>query len=585
MTSRTYGNLFFSSESGHWIIDKLEPHVALRFKQLFPRVPKHSSGPFNLNANVDTAADLQWFLKRYPLCVRGDDADLLEGHASAFYAEQAEAERILLPEWEPTIRPGLLPGERHRNYQLQALDFIDRVRQLLLVDDIGLGKTYEGLGVALLTNALPQIIVVEPHNQIQWIQKASSFINLRVHAAKGTRPYDLPNADIYIFKYTQLAGWVDVLTTGWLQSIVFDEIQNLRNGASSAKGQAASEIIQTIDIRVGLSATPLYNFGIEIFNIIDCFIKPGLLGSRQDFLREWCTDSDGRRGIVQDPDALGTYLRESLVFLRRTKADVGQEAKQVAPHIEWVEADQDGVKESEELAEQLAIRTLNSGFAEAGRAAREFDLRLRELTGIAKAKATAGYVRMLIETGTPVLLFGWHREVYRIWAKELADLNPLFYTGTESPTQKEKAKKDFIEGKSDLLIMSLRSGAGADGIQHRCSTAVFGEFDWSPEIHKQCIGRLDRDGQLYEVFAFYVATNFGSDPHLIDVLGLKAGQSRGIKDPGMKEKVYQADVNRIKNLARDYLKLRGCALPDVDALSNASNDGMELPAKDQLALI
>lgn len=580
MNARSYGELSFHEEKQQWVIEKLEPHVALRFKQLFPRVPKCSSGPFFLNPNLDTAADLQWFLKRYPLKLDSHVSQLLDSDASRFFSNQAEAERILLPDWKSTVRPGLIPGQFHRDYQLQALDLVEKVRQLILVDDIGLGKTYEGLGVALIPGTLPLVIVVEPHLQIQWKEKALSFINLSVHAPKGNSPYDLPPADIYIFKYSQLSGWVDVLSAGWVKAIVFDEAQCLRTGKDSAKGKAASDICKVIDIRVGLTATPLYNYGIEIFNIIDGFIKPGLLGSREDFIREWCTDQDGRKGIVKDPDALGAYLRESLVLLRRTKADVGQSAKQLAPHIEWVEPDSKSVQESEDLAAQLAIRTLSSSFAESGQAAREFDLRLREMTGIAKAKATASYVRMLVETGIPVLLFGWHREVYSIWLNELKDLNPLLYTGSESPTQKEKAKRDFIEGKSDILICSLRSGAGIDGIQSRCSTVVIGEFDWSPKIHEQCIGRLDRDGQESPVFVFYVATDYGSDPVIIDVLGLKAVQSRGIVDPGMKPQEFQSDSNRIKRLAEEYLKSRGIKLPKDD-----SNEPFSEIPEDQLALI
>lgn len=583
ISSRTYGNLSFSSIKEQWVVEKLEPHVALRFKQLFPRVPKHSAGPFHLNANTDTAADLKWFMERYPLATSFEDGKLLEEHTYIFYRNQAEAERIFLPDWSPTVRPGLKAGQALRQYQLQALDLIEKVNSLVLVDDIGLGKTYEGLGVALLPNTLPLVIVVEPHLQIQWKEKAESFINLTVDTPKGNTPYDLPKSDIYIFKYTQLAGWVDVLSAGWVRAIVFDEIQQLRTGVVSAKGEAARDICRNIDIRVGLTGTPLYNYGIEVFNILDSVIRPGILGSREDFSREWCTDNDGRRGIVRDPDALGTYLRESHVFLRRTKKDVGQEAKQKAPHIEWVEPNAKAIEDSETLAEQLAITTLSGSFSEVGQAARELDLRLREMTGIAKAKATASYVRMFVESGTPILLFGWHREVYRIWQQELSDLDPLFYTGSETPSQKEKAKKDFIDGKSNLLIMSLRSGAGADGIQHRCSTVVFGEFDWSPKVHEQCIGRLDRDGQLEEVFAFYVATNYGSDPVIIDVLGLKAGQSQGIVDPGVKSHNYQADANRIKRLAAEYLKAKGREIPVRTPLPDDTRQpNLE---REQLALI
>lgn len=42
------------------------------------------------------------------------------------------------------------------------------------------------------------------------------------------------------------------------------------------------------------------------------------------------------------------------------------------------------------------------------------------------------------------------------------------------------------------VIMSLRSGAGVDGLQKHSRVAVFGERDWSPQVHEQCIGRIRR---------------------------------------------------------------------------------------------
>ena len=557
--AKTYGSLKRDKES--WIISDLEPHVALRLKQLFPKVPTWSSGPFTLDDHIDVAADLVWFTSRYTLSIEKGDLRYLKRRSKRFYKEQAEAEAIMLPNYTPTKRPGLKNGQAFRPYQLKALDLIAQVQNLLLIDDIGLGKTYEGLGIALLPGALPIVIVVEPHLQDQWTEKAESFIDLNVHKVKGNKPYGLPDADIYIFKYTQLSPWVDVLTQGWVKAIAFDEIQQLRTGTESGKGAAARCICQKVPIRVGLTATLIYNYGVEAWNIAN-IIRPGLLGTKDEFLREWCRDSPNGKGIVKDPDALGAYLRESLMVLRRTKADVGQEAKQKAPHIEWVPPNTKAVADTEKLAQQLAIKTLTADFSEAGQAAREFDLKMREMTGIAKASQVAAFARMFVETGTPIILFGYHHEVYRIWEEELSDLNPLFYTGRQTQSQKEKNKKAFIAGKSDILIMSLRSGAGADGLQHRCSTVIKGEFDWSPKVHEQGIGRVDRDGQENEVFTFYIATEFGSDPEIIDILGLKESQSRGIIDPGSSPVNHQTDVNRIKRLAESFLKSKGINPPE-----------------------
>lgn len=559
MLQKYYGSLQY--EKGRWVIRKLIPHVALRLKQLFPKIPISRSGPFYLHDQLDVAADLVWFCCRYPLEMSDKQSNYLNERADHFYQEQAKAEAILLPDYQPTNRTGLKEGQVFRSYQLKALDMIAQVKSLLLIDDIGLGKTYEALGIALLPDALPLVIVVEPHLQVQWVTKARSFIESRIHQVKSNIPYSLPPADIYIFKYTQLAPWVDVLTQGWVKAIAFDEVQQLRTGVDSAKGEAAQSICLKVPLRVGLTATPIYNYGLEAWSIAN-IIRPGLLGTREEFLREWCRDSFKSKGVVKDPDSLGAYLQEALLVLRRKKSDVGQEAKQRSPHVEWVTPNTNAVSDTALLAQQLAIKTLTADFTESGQAAREFDLKMREMTGIAKASQVAAFARMFVETGTPVILFGYHHEVYRIWEKELADLNPLFFTGKQTQSQKEKNKVAFLEGKSNILIMSLRSGAGTDGLQYRCSTVIIGEFDWSPKIHEQCIGRVDRDGQKNEVFTFYVATNFGSDPEIIDTIGLKESQSRGIIDPSSETENYQADVDRIKKLAEQYLQAQGLEVPE-----------------------
>jgi hypothetical protein len=545
----------FDRAEQNWIISALLPNVSIRFKQLFAGVRKSSTGPFPLIDTLDNATDLLWFTQRYPLTVSTSDIRYLKKRSKQHTTLVEKTESILSPNYQATERGGLKAGQSLRWYQLTALDFIESVNSVLLIDDVGLGKSYEGLGIGLLPKKLPLVIVCQPHLQEQWAQKAAEFIDLSVHCLKGNTPYELPSADIYIVKYSQLSPWVDVLSSGWIKAIAFDEIQELRTGTESNKGHAARIICEAVETRVGLTATLIYNYGIEAFNIVN-IIRPGLLGTKDEFSREWC----GHAGVVKNPDALGAYLRETQMILRRTKKDVGQEAKQKRPHVEWVAHSEKDVKDIEQLAEQLAIQALSSD-RDSRHAAGQFSLRMRMMTGIAKAKAVAAYVRMFVETGTPILLFGWHHEVYDIWAKELSDLNPLFYTGRQSTAQKEKNKHAFIRGESNILVMSLRSGAGTDGLQHRASTCIYGEFDWSPKVHTQCTGRLDRDGQVDEVFAFYVATQYGSDPAILDVLGLKESQSHGIIDPGEDAIIHEIDVDKIKNLALAYLASRGVAPP------------------------
>jgi SNF2 family DNA or RNA helicase len=375
------------------------------------------------------------------------------------------------------------------------------------------------------------------------------FTDLKVHIVKGTRPYDLPEADVYITKYSCLSGWSNFYETGFYKSAIFDEAQELRNN-DSARYEGAMTLSNNVEYVLGLTNTPIYNYGDEIYNVLDV-IKPKCLGLRYDFLREWTNYGKS----VVNPQALGTYLREQMLMLRRTRAEVGRELPQINKIVHTVDYDENEVEKADAIARTLAIKvTTSTSFVERGQAARDLDILLRQATGVSKAKYVAEYVKILLDNGEPVLLAGWHRDVYDIWLKELAEYNPVMYTGSESDAQKRKYKEAFVKGETNLMIISLRSGVGLDGLQHRCKIVVIGELDWSPKVHDQLIGRIDRDGQKEQVTAIYLVSDYGSDPPMIDMLGIKSSQSHNIMNPLQAVEEQYSDESRIKVMAEYYLK-------------------------------
>jgi hypothetical protein len=92
------------------------------------------------------AADLEWFLARYSLHITVEDQAALMAGKALFDVQQAELERILLPDYVPPAIPGLREGEVIRHYQQQAIQLLCRRRRLLLGDEGGLGKTYTAAG-------------------------------------------------------------------------------------------------------------------------------------------------------------------------------------------------------------------------------------------------------------------------------------------------------------------------------------------------------------------------------------------------------------------------------------------------------
>lgn len=553
MQTKAYGTLEFDQDKQEWVVGKLEPHVSLRFKQLFPRVSTSKLPPFRIAHSEDACADLQWFTLRYPLTISEGDKQLLNNTRDDFYANRAATEAILLPTWKGGRTKGLRKGQTLRHYQKSANAFHMAVKRLLLVDAIGSGKTYTAIGSALQEGTLPAAFVVQPHLPDQFKEKIEEFSKLTVHIIKSKKPYSLPKADVYIFKYSIVGGWVDIFAQGFFKLAMFDEVQELRHGDTTMKGAGARALADHAQFVLGTTATPIYGYGIEFFNILD-IIKKGILGRRDEFIREWCQGDDKK---VSDPDALGSYLREAQVMLRRTKRELYGDIEEPNIIIEKVDYDEELVKTSEDIAKQLAITTLTGSFTERGQASRELDMRLREATGISKAANVARFVRMLVESGERVILSGWHRDVYEIWQRELNDLGVAMYTGSESSSQKKKSKEAFISGEAQVLILSHASGAGLDGIQHVCSTVVIGELAWSKEIHAQIIGRVDRDGQLEPVNAFIMTSDYGSDPVIMDILGIKHSQQKGVLDPGEKVTKIKSDRSRMTELAKRYLEARG----------------------------
>lgn len=549
--SRTYGVCRYVSDGTRhqWSLEGIEPHVAIRLKQLFPKIPKQSTGPFLLPADLITAADLDWFMSRYPLRISAADRRQLEIDKTGFVERQDHLESILLPTFKAGTITGLRDGQQLRNYQAQAVEVLRYRKSLLLGDEGGLGKTFVAAAfLCSVPGTLPAAVVCDAHMQIQWLEKVTGFTHLRVHCIKKTSPYALPPADVYVFRISQIMGWADIFATDFFRTVVYDEPQSLRTGASTAKGAAAKVLTQHTEYHLGLTATPIYNYGVEMWNVMR-FIDETVLGEYDDFMREWA-DSYGR---IAHPKALGSYLREQHVLLRRLKSDVGQELPKVSRIIEYVDYDEKTVRSVEDLATALAVKATTGSFTERGSAVRELDIMVRQATGVAKAKAVAQFARLLVEAGESVLLVGWHRAVYAIWQEALSDLEPAMYTGSESAAKKNREKDRFLNSETPVLIMSLRSGAGLDGLQHRCSVVVFGELDWSPGIHQQVIWRVDREGQQSPVTVFFLVVEDGSDGPIMEILGLKASEAHQIVDPFTGPERTDRDTARFQALVQRYL--------------------------------
>lgn len=544
-------------QNGRWHI-ACEPHVRTKLKRLFPEVSQRAGEVIELSDNDENCRDLLWFLDRYPMTVA--EIDRMNAGSLMHVDQENQIAALLANRRPPESFELALPP---RDYQSVAAALSMIKGGLLVADDVGLGKTVTSICAMARSEHLPVLVVTLTHLPAQWVRELNAFApELQVHVLKTGKPYDLvpkhkkhdlaePRLpDVIISNYHKLHGWAEVLG-GLVRYVVFDEAQELRREDSN-KYHAAKYIAAKAQLRMGLSATPIYNYGAEFFNVIDV-LRPGVLGTRPEFLREWCTEKEH----ITDPRAFGEYLRREGIMIRRTRKEVGRELPPISKIPQFVDSDpqvMNGIRGSAVELAKIILSSQQNYRNQKFEASQEFNILMRQATGIAKAPYVAEFVRLLLESGEKVVLFGWHREVYGIWMEQLKDYKPRLYTGTESPKQKEEAKEAFIAGDCNLLIISLRAGAGLDGLQSVCRTVVVGELDYSPAVIEQNIGRVGRDGQTEPVMAYFLISDEGSDPVLADILGLKRGQLEGVRDPDAEliERLEGSDGN-VKRLAQSYL--------------------------------
>jgi SNF2 family DNA or RNA helicase len=394
-------------------------------------------------------------------------------------------------------------------------------RRCLLADEMGLGKTVQALAFLATTAAYPAILIVPPHLVRNWQREIGRFLPgpPRVHVIKGLTPYPLPEADIYIAHYLILRGWKEVLPSFGFKTVIFDEIQELRRNGTG-KYSAASLVSEACENVIGLSGTPIYNNGGEIWNVVN-ILDFHFLGDWESFTREWCYAY--RSDVVAKPDLLGAHLRREGLMLRRLKGEVLTELRpkrRLVQEIDWDDKVYRALMAP--VAEQL--KRLRATDDPSRRALIEDDIcqRERQATGLAKAPYVAAFVRALVESGEKVLLMAHHHAVMDAYKSDLKSLKPRFITGRETDGQKDEAARLFMAGETDLLCLSLRSASGLN--LQRATCVVFGELDWSPAVHSQAEDRAHRIGQKDSLLCYYLVSPRGSDRDMQDALGLKVSQ-------------------------------------------------------------
>ncbi|RNJ77682.1 MAG: DEAD/DEAH box helicase [Nitrosopumilus sp. H8] len=497
--------------------------------------------------SAENVKQIKMMMERYPI-------DILSKHAW-----QRKIIDIRAP--KPAIKPikhnlkRARAGEQFRgkllNFQKEGLDFLLKSSgNALLADEMGLGKTVETLAyVATDKQTFPVLVVAPLVTLNNWEREIAKFLkkkskNGRISESKtpsvamirtGKRE-DLPESDIYLINYELLFKRRADLEALGIRTIVCDEVHNLRS-KTTQKYKAVKKLAAADSVlyRIGLSGTPIYNRGSEIWPIID-IIHPGLLGTFKEFCEYFCYVNEKGKAIVLENKR--TSLRNQLlkhIMLRRKKSDVLKELKDKVRYKEVIASDTDYyVEELKKIWARLeADRKSDSPSSKSSSYQRAIQSE-RQVAGIAKLPHVINFVKNIMEIEESVVVFCHHKAIHRLLHQSLQEFSPVSIIGGQSDSVRQDQIDSFQRGESKLMIAGLRAGNVGINLT-RAKYVLFAELDWSPAIHRQAEDRLHRIGQKNTVFAYYLIGAGTLDDHVADILVDKSYEIDEIMDDTAEE--------------------------------------------------
>jgi len=459
---------------------------------------------------------------------------------------------------KPTLPPIKLKlkraktGEQFRgkllNFQKEGLDFLLKSSgNALLADEMGLGKTVQTLSYTATEKQTFPLLVVAPLVTLKnWEREIEKFLKKKsrngrilesespsVTIIRTGKSHELPKTDVYIINYELLFKRNEDISKVGIRTIVCDEVHNLRS-KTTQKYKAVKKLaaLPSILYRIGLSGTPIYNRGSEIWPIID-IIKPGLLGSFKEFCEYFCYVNDKGKAIVLENKRAS--LRNELqkhVMLRRKKADVLKELKDKVRYKEVIAADTDYyLEELDKIWMKVEAEQKDDAATEFSKSAsyhRAIQSE-RQIAGIAKVPHVINFVKNIMEIEESVVVFCHHKVIHKLLHQSLQEFSPVSIIGGQSDATRQDQIDKFQKGESKLMIAGIRAGNVGINLT-RAKYVIFAELDWSPAIHRQAEDRLHRIGQKNTVFAYYLIGNGTLDDHVANILVDKSYEIDEIMD-------------------------------------------------------
>jgi len=428
------------------------------------------------------------------------------------------------PEIEEDFYYSSNTGKHLMPFQDETVQFIYNAGgRCLVAHEQGLGKTVCALAaLGQRKEMLPALVLCKSNLMWQWAKQSVEWLpgDIIPQIISTSKDIVIPGCDIYIVSYDMIRRLpVETILMGFshIKTVVLDECQHIKSTESK----------RTIGVRMlttdrpyvlALSGTPIKNHAGEFYSILN-ILHPERFPSKKYFEHNFVdTYFDGRSwkmgGLSNE-----SYFRERTddFILRYEQKDVLPDLPPFTRTFDYYDIDSDLRAAYDGVAEELQNFLDKEGDGAFSFANYQYVMafltKMRQITGVAKVPAAIDKITDLMENTEHKIVVFLHHHIARDllirgldkWCDDNNYLRPLTITN-QTPEEREKIKNKFREDTKRRIIVlgTLSSGEGVDGLQDVCAKMIVLERQWNPANEEQAEKRLHRMGQAMPVEANYM---------------------------------------------------------------------------------
>ncbi len=372
--------------------------------------------------------------------------------------------------------------EQLYDFQKTGVDFLSKARSALLADDVGTGKTAQGIHACQQVGARSILVICSASIKYNWKKEAVKwgYDERDIHILDDKNIEAMPGKGLFIINYDLCwrKRYIRHLLRRKFDVLICDEAHYLKNHkAKRAKAVWLHNGYADIALyRWMMTATPVLNRPVELHAMLSK-LCPERLGGYLNYIaytKRYCDGKDGKWGY----EATGAENLEELAgrlngfMLRRTR-DVLPDKTLQKLYMPF----------SKEIEKYLFKGAETDS--------------IRRKIGLGKVLPSAEHIKNILESENKIVIFAYHTDVIIGLEEELKEYNPVVLRGATPIKDRQKVIDRFIEDPDCRVFIGQiqAAGEGIDGLQKVASMAVFVEIAHTPGIVKQAIGRLYREGQ------------------------------------------------------------------------------------------